>query len=48
MAVDGRESGRAAVAEMYEKRAAEYREHADMIRRVVLRSLEPPLLPDEI
>jgi two-component system chemotaxis response regulator CheB len=47
MAADGRESGRAAVAEMYEKRAAEYREHADMIRRVVLRSLEPSLPPDE-
>jgi two-component system chemotaxis response regulator CheB len=43
MAADGRRSGRSAVAEMYEARAAEYREYADMIRRVVLRSLDPPL-----
>jgi two-component system, chemotaxis family, protein-glutamate methylesterase/glutaminase len=28
------------VAEMYELRAAEYREYADMIRRVVLQSLD--------
>lgn len=48
MATDGRDSGRAAVAEMYEKRAAEYREYADMIRRVVLRSLEPSFPSDEI
>ncbi|MBB4262005.1 MULTISPECIES: chemotaxis protein CheB [unclassified Bradyrhizobium] len=41
MASDGRRSGRLAVAEMYEARAAEYREYADMIRRVVLQSLEP-------
>lgn len=43
MAADGRRSGRPAVAEMYETRAAEYREYADMIRRVVLKSLDPPL-----
>ncbi|MEZ2141852.1 chemotaxis protein CheB [Bradyrhizobium sp. DN5] len=43
MAADGRRSGRPAVAEMYEARAAEYREYADMIRRVVLKSLEPPV-----
>ncbi|QIO33424.1 chemotaxis protein CheB [Bradyrhizobium sp. 1(2017)] len=43
MASDGRRSGRAAVAEMYEARAAEYREYADMIRRVVLQSLDPPV-----
>ena len=42
MASDGRRSGRAAVAEMYEARAGEYREHADMIRRVVLKSLDAP------
>ena len=41
MAEDGRQSGRGAVAEMYESRAAEYREYADMIRRVVLQSLDP-------
>jgi two-component system chemotaxis response regulator CheB len=41
MAEDGRQSGRLAVAEMYAERAAEYREHADMIRRVVLQSLDP-------
>jgi two-component system chemotaxis response regulator CheB len=41
MAADGRRSGRAAVAEMYEARALEYREYADMIRRVVLKSLDP-------
>ncbi|WFU77006.1 chemotaxis protein CheB [Bradyrhizobium sp. CB2312] len=43
MAADGRRAGRAAVAEMYEVRAAEYREYADMIRRVVLKSLDPPV-----
>lgn len=42
MAADGRRSGRAAVAEMYEARAVEYREYADMIRRVVLKSLDRP------
>jgi two-component system chemotaxis response regulator CheB len=41
MAEDGRHAGRAAVARMYEARAAEYREYADMIRRVVLHSLDP-------
>ncbi|MCA1454579.1 chemotaxis protein CheB [Bradyrhizobium sp. BRP22] len=43
MALEGRQSGRAAVAEMYEARAAEYRGYADMIRRVVLQSLDPRL-----
>jgi two-component system chemotaxis response regulator CheB len=42
MAREGRRSGRPAVAEIYELRAAEYREYADMIRRVVLQSLGPP------
>jgi two-component system chemotaxis response regulator CheB len=42
MAQDGRESGRRAVAEMYEARAEEYREYADTIRKMVLMSLEPP------
>jgi len=41
MAQDGRHSGRPAVAQMYEARAAEYREYADMIRRVMLYSLDP-------
>jgi two-component system chemotaxis response regulator CheB len=41
MAEDGRQSGRRAVAQMYETRAAEYREYADMIRRVMLQSLDP-------
>jgi two-component system, chemotaxis family, protein-glutamate methylesterase/glutaminase len=41
MAEDGRHAGRAAVAQMYEARAAEYRGYADMIRRVVLSSLDP-------
>jgi two-component system chemotaxis response regulator CheB len=43
MAADGRRNGRPAVAEMYQARAAEYREYADMIRRVVLKSLDPPI-----
>jgi two-component system chemotaxis response regulator CheB len=43
MASDGRRNGRPAVAEMYQARAAEYREYADMIRRVVLKSLDPPV-----
>ncbi|OAF11696.1 chemotaxis protein CheB [Bradyrhizobium neotropicale] len=47
MASDGRRSGRPAVAEMYETRAAEYREYADMIRRVVLHSLDPPVRKQE-
>jgi two-component system chemotaxis response regulator CheB len=41
MAEDGRHSGRVAVAQMYEARATEYREYADMIRRVMLHSLDP-------
>lgn len=41
MAQGGRQSGRLAVAQMYEARAVEYREYADMIRRVVLQSLDP-------
>jgi two-component system, chemotaxis family, protein-glutamate methylesterase/glutaminase len=41
MAKDGRRAGRAAVAAGYEARAAEYREYADMIRRVMLQSLDP-------
>jgi two-component system, chemotaxis family, protein-glutamate methylesterase/glutaminase len=46
MAEDGRQSGRRAVAEMYETRSAEYRQYADMIRRVVLQSLDPePIAP---
>ena len=38
MAEDGRNSGRRAVAEMYDARAAEYRDHADTLRRAVLRA----------
>jgi two-component system chemotaxis response regulator CheB len=41
MAADGRYSGRLAVAQMYDARAAEYREYADLIRRVMLQSLDP-------
>jgi two-component system chemotaxis response regulator CheB len=41
MAETGRQNGRLAVAEMYEARAVEYRQYADMIRRVVLGSLDP-------
>jgi two-component system chemotaxis response regulator CheB len=41
MAEDGRRSGRAAIAQMYDARAIEYREYADMIRRVMLHSLDP-------
>lgn len=42
MAEDGRRSGRAAVAAMYEARAAEYRDQAETIRRAVLASWRPP------
>ncbi len=41
MAEDARLSGRRAVSEMYEARAKEYRNHAEMIRRAVLQSLDP-------
>lgn len=41
MAEDGRHAGRVAVAQMYDTRAAEYRHYADMVRRVVLQSLDP-------
>lgn len=41
MADDGRAAGRRAVADMYDARAAEYREYADLIRSTVLRSLDP-------
>jgi two-component system chemotaxis response regulator CheB len=41
MAEDGRQSGRVAVAKMYDARATEYRGYADMIRRVMLHSLDP-------
>jgi two-component system, chemotaxis family, protein-glutamate methylesterase/glutaminase len=41
MAEDGRRSGRQAVAQMYAARAGEYRKYADMIRRVMLQSLDP-------
>ena len=43
MAEDGRQSGRVAVAPMYEERAAEYRGYADMVRRGMLKSLDPSL-----
>jgi two-component system chemotaxis response regulator CheB len=42
MAESARQGARRAVAEMYDERAVEYRKHADMIRRVVLQSLDPP------
>ena len=41
MAEDGRRAGRTALAEMYEARAAEYRAHAETIRKAVLLSLPP-------
>jgi two-component system chemotaxis response regulator CheB len=41
IAEDERRSGRLALANMYETRAIEYREYADMIRRVMLESLDP-------
>lgn len=49
MAEDGRQSGRGAVAKMYDARAVEYRQYADMIRRVMLQSLDPgpPALESE-
>jgi two-component system chemotaxis response regulator CheB len=40
MAEDGRQSGRSAVAQMYDARAAEYRRYADLIRRVMLKALD--------
>jgi two-component system, chemotaxis family, protein-glutamate methylesterase/glutaminase len=39
MATDARQSGRYAVAEMYEARADEYRTYSEVIRRAVLQSL---------
>ena len=42
MADDGRNAGRRALAEMYEERAAEYRDYAETIRKAVLLSLSPP------
>lgn len=45
MADDARQSGRTAIAQMYASRAIEYRGHADMIRQVVLQSLDPLRLP---
>jgi two-component system, chemotaxis family, protein-glutamate methylesterase/glutaminase len=41
MAEEARHNGRPAVAQTYGKRALEYREYADMIRGVVLNSLNP-------
>ncbi len=46
MAEDGRNSGRRAVAEMYQDRADEYRTYADTLRRAVLRSMGPLGPPD--
>jgi len=40
MAADGRRSGRRALAESYGVRAREYREYADLIRQVVLETLD--------
>ena len=40
MAKEGRDSGRKAVSQMYEERAAEYRRYADTIRNAALRSFE--------
>jgi two-component system chemotaxis response regulator CheB len=46
MAEDGELSGRVAVARMCAARAKEYRNYADMIRRVILNSLDPVPRPD--
>jgi two-component system chemotaxis response regulator CheB len=46
MAEEGRQSGRRAVAEMYDDRASEYRRYANVIRQAVLRTLEAPRLED--
>ncbi|HEX2527224.1 MAG TPA: chemotaxis protein CheB [Geminicoccus sp.] len=42
LAEDGRNTGRRAVAEMYQERADEYRRYADTIRRAVLISMGSP------
>ena len=42
MAQDGRQSGRRAVAEMYEERATEYRQYAEVLRRAVLQTMTLP------
>jgi two-component system chemotaxis response regulator CheB len=47
MAEDGRQSGRRAVAEMYDDRAKEYSDYADTIRQVVLESFERQPAVDE-
>ena len=41
MSEDERRSGRIALAKMYETRSIEYRRYADMIRRVMIESLDP-------
>ena len=46
MAEDGRATGRRAVAEMYDSRANEYREYAELIRKAVLRTLEKNQPPE--
>jgi two-component system, chemotaxis family, protein-glutamate methylesterase/glutaminase len=48
MAEDGRQSGRVAVARMYDARAAEYRRYADVIRRVMLQTLDPERAKSDI
>jgi two-component system chemotaxis response regulator CheB len=47
LAQDGHRSGRSAVAELYESRAAEYRANAETIRRAILLSLPPSELSGE-
>ncbi len=47
MAEEGRQSGRRAVAEMYDERAQEYRDYAETIRKAALKSLLPALGPEE-
>jgi two-component system chemotaxis response regulator CheB len=41
MAEDGRHNERPAIAAMYDARAAEYREYANTIRQVMLKSFDP-------
>ena len=46
MGEEGRQSGRKAIAEMYEERAREYRGYADTIRKAVLRDFDMGPEPD--
>jgi two-component system chemotaxis response regulator CheB len=47
MGAEGLQTGRRAVAEMYQERAEEYRRYADTLRQAMLRSFEQPVDPDD-